>query len=142
MSPETYGYVMERLFQEGALDVFFTPIFMKKNRPAIKLTVLTHPQNKEKIYNCIINETTTFGVRFYEVERIKLSREFVTVNTQYGEVRMKLGKLGDEMVKAMPEYEDCKRLAEENRVPIKSVYQAAEENYVEVLGDEKTHCHT
>jgi len=129
MSPETYGYVMEKLFQEGALDVFFTPIFMKKNRPAIKLTVLTHSQNKEKICNCIISETTTFGVRFYETERKKLSREFVTVDTQYGEVRMKLGKLDDEVIKAMCEYEDCKRLAEENGVTIKSVYQAAEESY-------------
>jgi len=129
MSPETYGYLMERLFQEGALDVFFTPIFMKKNRPATKLTVLAHPPNRDKIINCIINQTTTFGVRFYEVERRKLSREFVTVNTQYGQVRMKLGILGDEIIKAMPEYEDCKRLAERNGVPIKSVYQAAEESY-------------
>ena len=129
MSPETYGYVMERLFQEGALDVFFTPIFMKKNRPATKLTVLTQPQNKDKICDCIINETTTFGVRFYEVKRRKLSREFVMVDTQYGQVRMKLGKLGDEVIKAMCEYEDCKRLAEKHRVPIKSVYQAAAENY-------------
>ncbi len=129
MSPETYGYLMERLFQEGALDVFFTPIFMKKNRPATKLTVLAHPQNKEKIEYCIISETTTFGVRFYKVKRKKLSREFLTINTQYGQVRMKLGKLGDEVVKAACEYEDCKRLAEKNGVPIKLVYQAAEENY-------------
>jgi len=125
MSSEIYGYLMEKLFPLGALDVFLTPIFMKKNRPANILTVLVERQNLEKIANFIIDETTTFGVRFYEVERKKLQREFMMVKTQYGEIRVKMGKLGDEVIKAVPEYEDCKRLAEANSVPIRKVYESA-----------------
>ena len=125
MSAEIYGYLMEKLFPLGALDVFLTPIFMKKNRPANILTVLVERQNLEKIADFIIDETTTFGVRFYEVERQKLQREFMMVKTQYGEIRVKMGKLGDEVIKAVPEYEDCKRLAEANSVPIRKVYESA-----------------
>lgn len=125
MSSEIYGYLMEKLFPMGALDVFFTPIFMKKNRPATMLSVLVERQNLEKIIDFIIAETTTFGVRFYEVERKKLQREFTMVSTQYGDIRVKMGKLEDKVIKAVPEYEDCKKLAEANCVPIRKIYESA-----------------
>ncbi|MBM3239731.1 nickel pincer cofactor biosynthesis protein LarC [Candidatus Poribacteria bacterium] len=129
MSSEIYGYLMEKLFPLGALDVFFTPIFMKKNRPATMLNVLVEQQNLENIVNFILAETTTFGVRFYEVERQKLQREFMTVKTQYGDIRVKMGKVGDKVIKAVPEYEDCKKLAEANGVPVRKVYESAVSNF-------------
>jgi uncharacterized protein (TIGR00299 family) protein len=125
MSSEIYGYLMEKLFPLGALDVFFTPIFMKKNRPATMLNVLVERQNLKNIIDFIIAETTTFGVRFYEVERQKLQREFMTVKTQYGDIRVKMGKVGDKVIKVVPEYEDCKKLAEANDVPVRKVYESA-----------------
>jgi len=125
MSAEIYGYLMEKLFPLGALDVFFTPIFMKKNRPATMLKVLVEKRNLEKIIDFIMAETTTFGVRFYQVERRKLQREFITAKTRYGDIRIKMGKIGDEVIKAVPEYEDCKKLAEANDVPIRQVYESA-----------------
>jgi uncharacterized protein (TIGR00299 family) protein len=125
ISSEIYGYLMEKLFPLGALDVFFTPIFMKKNRPATMLNVLVERQNLKNIIDFIIAETTTFGVRFYEVERQKLQREFMTVKTQYGDIRVKMGKVGDKVIKAVPEYEDCKKLAEANGVSVRKVYEAA-----------------
>ena len=128
MSSEIYGYLMEKLFPLGALDVFLTPIFMKKNRPATMLKVLVEYQNLKKVIDFIITETTTFGVRFYEVERKKLQREFISVKTEYGDIRVKMGKLGDEVIKAVPEYEDCKKLAEANDVPIRKIYESAVSN--------------
>ncbi|MFQ6042083.1 MAG: nickel pincer cofactor biosynthesis protein LarC [Candidatus Poribacteria bacterium] len=125
MSAEIYGYLMEKLFSLGALDVFFTPIFMKKNRPATMLKALVENRHLEKIVDFIMTETTTFGVRFYEVERKKLRREFITAKTRYGDIRIKMGKSGDEVIKAVPEYEDCKKLAEANGVPIREVYESA-----------------
>ena len=125
MSPELTGYVVEKLFEGGALDVFLTPIFMKKNRPATMLSVLCTQERVEALTGVILTETTTFGVRRYTVERSKLARDFVEVATQWGVVRVKRGYWGDGVIKTVPEYEDCKRLAEENEVALRQVFEEA-----------------
>ena len=127
MSAEILGYTVGKLFDFGALDVFAIPIFMKKNRPATLLSIIANPDNVESLVECVLRETTTFGVRMHTSERIKLSREFVTVPTPYGDVRIKQGFYQGELLKAIPEYEDCARLAETHGVPLQTVYQAAEQ---------------
>jgi len=124
MSPQVYDLLMDKLFNIGALDVFLTSIIMKKNRPAVKLTVLIESSNLQKACSCILTETTTMGVRIYEAERKKLSREMKEVETEYGKVRVKLGKIGDDVIKILPEYDDCKRLAIEKNVPIMLVHHS------------------
>jgi hypothetical protein len=124
MSPQVYELLMDKLLDIGALDVFLTPIIMKKSRPAIKLTALVETPNLQKVYDCIFAETTTIGIRIYEVGRKKLGREMIEVDTEYGKVRVKLGKIGDETVKFIPEYEDCKRIANENGLPLIKIQQA------------------
>jgi len=123
-SPETFGYLLERLLAAGALDASFTPIVMKKGRPAYCLTVLSEPEGAERLTSLILRETTTFGVRTWTATRRKLQREFVHVETPYGTVRMKVGRGGD-VFKIAPEYEDCRRCAEASGAPIREVYEAA-----------------
>jgi uncharacterized protein (TIGR00299 family) protein len=122
MNPEIYSYVEEKLFKSGALDVFKTPIIMKKGRPAIKLSVLVNKKVEKKVLEVIFKETTSIGVRKFNVEKIMLNREFFKVSTIYGEVTVKSSYYKGELVKSKPEYEDCKRLAEENNVPISKIY--------------------
>ena len=125
MSPEIVGYLMEQLFERGALDVFLTPIFMKKGRPATKLSVLSKPELRDTLSEVLLVETTTFGVRYYTVERSKLTRDVVEVQTQWGTVRAKCGYLENRLIKTVPEYEDCKRLAEQHRIPLRKIYEEA-----------------
>lgn len=125
MSSELLGYLMERIFEAGALDLYFTPIQMKKNRPATKICVLIKPDDLDSIAELILTETTTFGVRFYDVDRKKLPRKIVPVDTKFGVVQVKQGYLGEKIIKAIPEYEDCKRLAKKHNVPIAQVYKEA-----------------
>ncbi|GFP76070.1 nickel pincer cofactor biosynthesis protein LarC [Clostridium fungisolvens] len=122
MNPEIYSYVEEKLFESGALDVFKTPIIMKKGRPAIKLSVLVNKKVEKKILEVIFKETTSIGVRKFDVEKIMLNREFSKVSTNYGEVTVKNSYYNGELVKSKPEYEDCKRLAKEKNVPISKIY--------------------
>ena len=124
MSPQIYDLLMDKLLEIGALDVFLTPINMKKNRPAVKLTVLADSPQLQDVCACILAETTTMGVRIYEAHRKKLEREMVEVDTEYGKISVKLGKIGDEVVKILPEYDDCKRIAREKNVPIMKIHQA------------------
>lgn len=119
------GYLMEKLFEQDALDVFMTPIFMKKGRPATKLSVLCVPDSRDGLIESILTETTTFGVRCYTADRSKLNRDFIEVQTQWGMVRVKQGYLGDRLIKSVPEYEDCKQLAKQNCVPLRQVYEEA-----------------
>ena len=116
---------MEQLFDRGALDVFMTPIFMKKSRPATKLSVLCTPTLRNTLSEMLLVETTTFGVRSYTAERSKLTRDFVDIQTRWGTVRAKCGYLEGQLVKTVPEYEDCKRLAEQHGVPLREVYEEA-----------------
>ncbi|GKU24895.1 nickel pincer cofactor biosynthesis protein LarC [Clostridium folliculivorans] len=122
MNPEIYSYVEEKLFESGALDVFKTAIIMKKGRPAIKLSVLVTKKVEQKVLEVIFRETTSIGVRKFNVEKIMLNREFSKLTTKYGEVTVKNSYYKGELVKSKPEYEDCKRLAEENNVPISKIY--------------------
>ena len=128
MSPEITGYVTSQLFERGALDVFLIPIFMKKGRPATQITVLCPTARRDELIELLLTETTTFGVRLSSADRIKLRRDFVQVATQWGEVQAKRGYLNGTLIKTVPEYEDCKRLAEQNSVPLRQVYTEALSN--------------
>ena len=123
MNPEFYDVVMEKLFQAGAVDVFLTPIIMKKNRPATKLSVLTQQQNVEMLANEVLKNTTSFGIRFYPVERVMLEREFQEIETVLGKVKVKIGKRDGEICHISPEYEHCKKISREQGIPIKKVYE-------------------
>ena len=125
MSPEIAGYLTELLFEKGALDVFLTSILMKKGRPATKLSLLVAPDLRESLTQVVLSETTTFGVRCHFVERSKLSRDFIEVQTRWGTVRAKRGFMDGKPIKTVPEYEDCKRIAEEHGVPFRQVYEEA-----------------
>jgi uncharacterized protein (TIGR00299 family) protein len=122
MNPELYDYVMEKLFALGAMDVFMTPIIMKKGRPGIKLSVLCNIRDEGKMTEALLRETSTLGVRKYKVEKTMLNREFSKVSTKYGEVTVKASLLNGERIKCKPEYDDCKRLAKENNLSINEIY--------------------
>lgn len=124
MNPELYGYVEERLFEVGALDVFKTPIFMKKGRPAIKLSVLTNEKVEKDILDVIFEETTSIGVRKYKVEKIMLNREFSKIKTEYGDITIKKAYYKGKLVKYKPEYEECRTIAKEKNISIDKVYKA------------------
>lgn len=125
MNPEYYDFIIQKLLGEGALDVFIENIQMKKNRPAVKLSVISKPEKTRRLTDIIFRETTTFGVRVYRTKREKLLTEIKTVRTKYGNVPVKIGKLGKKIITVSPEYEDCKRLAERKGIPIKDIYEAA-----------------
>ena len=128
MSPEITGYVTTQLFANGALDVFLTPIFMKKGRPATQITVLCPTAQRDALIKLLLTETTTFGVRLSSAARVKLRRDFTQIETQWGTIQAKRGYLNGTLIKTLPEYEDCKRLAEQNNVPLQHVYAAALNN--------------
>jgi uncharacterized protein (TIGR00299 family) protein len=129
MNPELYEHVMGRLNNKGALDVFLTPIQMKKNRPAVKLSAIVREADLRGVLDVFFEETTTLGVRFSEIRRKKLSRLSVDVETEYGKIGVKVGKLGDVVKNISPEYEDCQRVALQLGVPLKDVYEAAKRAY-------------
>jgi uncharacterized protein (TIGR00299 family) protein len=125
MNPEFYDHIFRRLFDAGALDVYLVPILMKKTRPANVLTVLAEPKDKRKLISIILDETTTFGLRTYAVEKVMLSRKSVTVRTKFGDVKVKIAFAGKHVKTIAPEFDDCRRVAEEKRVPIKEVFREA-----------------
>ncbi|MCL0097218.1 nickel pincer cofactor biosynthesis protein LarC [Dehalococcoidia bacterium] len=125
MNPEFYEYIMSRLFESGAVDVYLTPTQMKQVRPATLLSVVVSAENLRPLLEVIFRETTTLGVRTYQTKRYKLAREEIVVETEYGEVRVKLGRLKGEVVNLAPEHRDCRRLADELGIPIKQIYEAA-----------------
>jgi hypothetical protein len=129
MSPEIYGYVMERLFTAGALDVFITPIIMKKCRPAAKLSVILNIEKRDIISRIIFNETSTIGLRYIEMDRTILAREITSVNTEFGSIRIKVSRSGDNITNIAPEYEDCKDIAQKQDMPLKSIIDLAIKSY-------------
>ena len=131
LNPQVFGYVMDRLLAEGALDVFGTPVQMKKSRPGMLLTVLCNPEHASKLTKLIFTETTTLGVRMRDERRAVLARRSVTVQTKWGEVRLKVANLNGTVANYAPEYEDCRRIAEANHVPLKQVLQEATRLYLE-----------
>lgn len=125
VNPEILGAFVEKALTTGALDVFHTPIQMKKNRPGVLLTVLCGEAEADRFAELILRETSAFGVRRQLSERRKLRREIVSVKTPFGDVQVKLGRLDGKVVQASPEHDSCKRLAEQAGVPLKAVYEAA-----------------
>lgn len=126
LNPQAYEHVMARLFQAGALDVTLSLVQMKKNRPGTQLWVLCRPGEADRLVKILFAETSTLGVREQRVERLSLARSIEMVETLFGPVRVKVAELGGGQVKITPEYEDCRRLAQEKRVPLREVFQAAE----------------
>jgi pyridinium-3,5-bisthiocarboxylic acid mononucleotide nickel chelatase len=135
LNPQVFGYVLDRLLEEGALDVFGVPVQMKKSRPGTLLTVLCKPEDAARLTEIIFAETTTLGVRRREEKRQILARKSLSVSTRWGEVRMKIGSMNGTVTNYAPEYEDCRRIAAEQHVPLKTVMQEAVQRYL--LGVER-----
>jgi pyridinium-3,5-bisthiocarboxylic acid mononucleotide nickel chelatase len=129
MNPQIYGYFQEKALAAGALDVFTTPVQMKKNRPGTLLSVLCQPADAQTLMTLIFAETTTFGVRTHAAQRRVLPREFVKVTTSFGEVRVKLSRVNGRILHVSPEYDDCRKLAEEKNVPLQRVINEALRSY-------------
>jgi hypothetical protein len=129
LNPQVFGYVMDRLLAEGALDAFGVPVQMKKNRPGTLLTVLCKPNDAAKLSAIVFAETTTLGVRHREEERQVLARRWENVSTPWGEVRMKIASMNGTVTNFAPEYEDCRKIAEERGLPLKSVMLEALQTY-------------
>lgn len=121
MSPEVFGYLMEKALAAGAVEIFYTPAQMKKDRPATQLTVLCRKEDRERLIELIFRETTTIGLRYQEVERRILQRRVVEVPTTYGSIGVKVSYLGDKVVNFAPEYAHCKAAAERYNVPLREV---------------------
>jgi len=130
MSPQVYDYLIERLMEQGAQDVYLSPIIMKKGRPAILLSVLTDRSKTDALLDIVFHETTSIGARIQEVGRKKLSREIREVDTVYGRVGVKVSKRGNEILTVTPEYDDCRRIAEERKVPLKKVMDEAKKQFL------------
>ena len=133
MNPEFFDYASEMLLKQGALDVFMTPIFMKKARPATMLSVLTMSDKLDKILSTIFTETTTLGVRINRLERKKLTREIIGVNTRFGEIKVKVSRIGKQIKNIAPEYEDSREIAVKQKIPLKDVYDEARKVAREIL---------
>ncbi len=129
MNPQLYGHLMERLFAAGALEVFYTPIQMKKNRPGTLVTIICPEPKLDEVTTVVFRETTTIGFRYLPMGRIELSRRIEMVKTPFGPIRMKVSVYNGEVVQAMPEYEDCRQAALRAGVPLKEVQRIAAEAY-------------
>ena len=125
VSPQILGHVMERAFDLGALDCYFTSVQMKKNRPGVLVSILCRAEERPSLSELLFSETTTLGIRAYEVERRALQRKVVAVETQYGPIDVKVAQLNGHIVKAMPEYEQCRQAARDANVPLRVVEEAA-----------------
>jgi pyridinium-3,5-bisthiocarboxylic acid mononucleotide nickel chelatase len=135
LNPQVFGYVIDRLFEDGALDAFAMPVQMKKNRPGTLLTVLCKPEDAGKLTRLIFVETTTLGVRRRDETRQVLGRRWETVQTSWGQVRIKIASMNGSVTNYAPEYEDCRLIAEGNRVPLKQVMQEAARAYLDSSPD-------
>ena len=125
MNPQIFGVLIDRLLTDGALDVFYTSIQMKKNRPGTLLSIIAPPAARERLTTTVFRETTTIGVRYREMDRECLDRETVTVETPFGRVGIKIARRNGEVMNASPEFDDCARLAAERGAPVKDVQAAA-----------------
>ncbi|MGD0058300.1 MAG: nickel pincer cofactor biosynthesis protein LarC [Verrucomicrobiia bacterium] len=125
MNPQLFGDVMEQVLAAGALDVFLTPVQMKKNRPGTLLTVLCERNSVDALAELLLTHTTSFGVRVHEAQRRKLAREMVTVKTKFGDIEVKIGRLGGKIVQRSPEFDSCQQAAARCSVGVKDVYNEA-----------------
>jgi uncharacterized protein (DUF111 family) len=131
MNPQIYGYFQEKALGQGALDVYATPVQMKKNRPAMELTVVCAPEAIDSLSRLIFAETTTIGIRHTIAERKTLQREFAQVETEFGRITIKVSSLDGRRMNFVPEYEDCRRVAVETGVALKEVQAAAIRAYLQ-----------
>jgi pyridinium-3,5-bisthiocarboxylic acid mononucleotide nickel chelatase len=131
MNPQIFGLLMDRLLAEGALDVFYTAIQMKKNRPGTLMTVIAAPAARPRLADTIFRETTTIGVRFREMRRECLDREVIQVATPFGSVRFKVARRDGAVLNASPEFDDCARLATETGRPVKDIQAAATKAFLD-----------
>ena len=129
MSPQLFGYVVDRALEMGALDCYLTPTQMKKNRPGLLLSILCRPDEREKFLQMLFAETTTIGARSYEVRRRALPREAVQVETRFGPIDVKVASTNNEAVNAMPEFEQCRAAAQQAGVALREVQEAARQAY-------------
>jgi uncharacterized protein (TIGR00299 family) protein len=129
MNPQIFGVVMERLYAAGALEVFYVPVQMKKNRPGTLLSVVAPPEQRSRMTEVIFRETTTIGLRYSEVDRECLDRQIVPVETPLGTVRFKIASRGGNVINAVPEFEDCAKLAAAHNLPVKEVQALAVRSY-------------
>jgi len=120
---ETLGYAMERLFEAGALDIYYTPVYMKKNRPGVLVSVLCYPANSERCEETLLAETSTFGVRRSEWQRRALKRQWIQVETPFGSIRVKQAIDGERIIRQSPEFEDAAQAARTFGVPLETVYR-------------------
>jgi len=121
MDPETLGHILGRVLKEGALDAYFTPIQMKKNRPGVQLSILCHPRERDRMLELVFRETTTLGVRSSLLERYALERDVRVVETEFGQIRFKVSKYRGKVVNVTPEYDDLRRVASETGLPLKEI---------------------
>jgi pyridinium-3,5-bisthiocarboxylic acid mononucleotide nickel chelatase len=131
MNPQIYGVLLDGLYAAGALEVFYTAVQMKKNRPGTLLTVVAPPPLRDALTAIVFRETTTIGLRYQEVSRACLERELVVIETPVGPIRFKIGRRGDEVLNASPEFEDCVHAAAEHSLPVKQVLRLAVQAYRE-----------
>ena len=124
MNPEVFGFLMELLLDAGALDVCHTPIQMKKNRPGVRLTVICREEKLEDLARIILTESTAIGVRYYPAKRFKLERSIEERVTSLGNMKVKVLREGERIVRVAPEYEECRRIAKAKKVPLREVYAA------------------
>ena len=121
MSSEIYSYVYEKAISDGALDIYTESIYMKKNRPAIKLCILCKEKDLNKFIDLIMLQTSTFGVRYSKYNRVILDRKFTKIETEFGKVSVKLGDYNGKLIWVTPEYEDCKVIAKTMNIPLSNV---------------------
>ncbi len=136
MNPQIYEHLMERALEMGAMDIFLSPLQMKKNRPGTLVTIICAPDRVAEFSDFLIRETTTIGLRWRVENRIKARRDFEGIDTEFGMVKLKIARKGKTMINLTPEYEDCKRLAREKNVPLKSVMAAAWASAASIYGRE------
>jgi hypothetical protein len=133
MNPQIFGVVMDRLYEAGALEVFYVPVQMKKNRPGTLLTAISPPEHRARLAEVIFAETTTIGLRYTEMNRECLRRDIITVETSVGAVRFKVAYRDGRVTNALPEFEDCARLAVVNHLSVKEVQALA----IQAYGDQR-----
>ena len=135
MSPQIYEHVMERAFELGAKDCYLMPVQMKKNRPGVIVSILCQQSELDAMCELLLTETTTLGVRFHEVRRRALEREIVKVETEFGVIDVKVARLNGHVIKAMPEYEQCRGAARERGVALQIVEQAARDSFLKLQSE-------
>ncbi len=127
MNPQIYDYVMEKLFAQGALDVWLTHIQMKKNRPAVMLSVLAPGDAEFRLSETIMRETSTLGIRVSPVSRHIAGRDVVEIDSTYGKVKVKVKRFQDEVLSISPEYDECRKIAADKDIPLRDVYRTIED---------------